>query len=169
MLDCYFVKLLKVQGGQTLLEVMIALGAATLVMSAIVVVVISSLSNEQFGISQNQATHFAQEGLDVIRNTSQSDWGTFATYNGYYCLPENGTVPTPRTEPSCSQNLSPSFVREIRIERNNCVSPTPPTTTNGKVTAYVKWSDGKCPVLDQYCHKVELTSCFFKPITVSYP
>ncbi len=170
LLNCYIVKLLKVQSGQTLLEVMVALGAATLIMSAIVAVVISSLSNEQFGINQNQATQFAQEGLDVLRNTSQSNWGTFSGYSNYYCLPQGGVVPTPLPAgQSCPQNVG-IFVRELRVEQNVCgVTPTPAVPNNGRVTSTVKWSDGKCPSVSQFWHKVSLTSCFFKPITPVYP
>lgn len=155
------------QRGQTILEVTVALAVASLVIAAAVIAVISSLSNEQFGINQNQATQLAQEGLDTIRNTSQSDWVNFSVLSGDYCLSGNGTL-TARTGPICPENVG-KLVREINLQDppNDCVpSPTPPGgPINKKVTAVVRWSDPKCTGSSQYqyCHQVTLTSCFYKP------
>ena len=152
--------------GQSILEVMIALAAATIIITAIVAAVISALSNEQFSIGQNQATQFAQEGLDSMRNLSQTDWNTFVNYPQYNCLGKNETIPTQRSGTICPENMDTgSFIREIWIESNSCTSPTPPSLLNTKVTSVVKWADGKCMGAgdEQYCHKVELISCYFRP------
>lgn len=159
------------QKGQTLLEVMLALSVAILITSAIVVSIINALNNEQFGVSQNQATQLAQEGVDLFRNLSQSDWATFVTYgssslNGKTsCLPQ--VNPTPSTWPGlpagCGQNAG-KFVREIKVELDVCITP-PPANISGRVTSTVKWADTKCTGTGdaQYCHKTEVVSCMFRP------
>ncbi len=162
------------QAGQTLLEVMLALSIAILIVSAIVVSIINSLNNEQFGVSQNQATQLAQEGVDLFRNLSQSDWATFTSYGRLdttdaisWCLPE--VNPTPYSRPGlpagCGLNPGNRFVREITIELNMCITPTPGANISGRVTSTVKWADGKCTGTGdaQYCHKTEVVSCMFRP------
>lgn len=154
------------QRGQTLLEMMIALGVITAVLSAMVVVVLSSLTNEQFGTSQNQATQFAQEGIDVLRNVAQSNWSTILGYSStnYYCLAKFDTALTASTNCANTPNIDSKFIREIKIEPHSC-DPTPPpaSVTNVRITSTVKWSDGRCGTgAAQYCHKVQLVSCLFK-------
>jgi Tfp pilus assembly protein PilV len=161
--------ILKSQSGQSLVEVLIALAVGIIIIGAMVMVVISSLNNEQFGTSQNQSTQIAQEGLDIMREASQSDWNSFATNNlTNYCLSENSTNLVPRssfTPGECPQNVG-TYVREITIIFNGCTAVTPPPTTNAKVTSRVKWTDGKCTTSTNiFCHQVELSSCFFKPST----
>ena len=162
------------QAGQTLLEVLVALGIAIVIASAIVVAVIFSLNNEQFGISQNQSTHLAQEGLDIFRNLSQTDWNKLAGYNSVdYCLPQvSNPIPSPKPgiAPWCIPSAG-NFVREIKFEPNLCIFPTPATTLNVKVTSSVRWTDGKCLGTGdlKYCHQVQLVSCMFKPLSSSTP
>ncbi len=152
--------ILGAQKGQSLLEVMVALAAASMIIAAVVGAVVSALNNEQYGTSQNQATQYAQEGLDIIRNSSQADWNAFMLQIGEYCLNEDGTVPS---SPPCIESIAHS-IREIRIDHNLCgITPYPDPPTNAQVASVVKWSDGKCPAGTQYCHQVKLVSCFYKP------
>lgn len=161
------------QKGQTLLEVMLALSIAILIVSAIVVSIINALNNEQFGVSQNQATQLAQEGVDLFRNLSQSDWVAFKNY-GYpdtttarvWCLPQANPTPTPLGS-GCVPNAGNNnrFVREIKVEMNSCITPTPGITDiSGRVTSTVKWADTKCTdSQNPFCHKTEVVSCMFRP------
>lgn len=159
--------------GQTLLEVMVGLSIAILIISAIVVSVINALNNEQFGVSQNQATQLAQEGVDYFRDLSQSDWASFITYSASsgYCLAQNSLTPETRPATGCTANAG--LKREIYVELNStsCLTPTPPVINNARVTARVKWTDGKCSGSGDalYCHKTEVISCMFKPFTNSSP
>lgn len=151
--------------GQSLLEVLIALSAAVLIISAIAVVVISSLSNTQFTKNQNLANHYAQEGIEVVRKIRDSSWNNFDTHvSGDYCLSQGETVlPTTPLPPgsNCAQNIG-IFVREIDIERISAVCPGGVNPNGSKVTSVVSWSDGKCPTTGSniYCHKVEIETCF---------
>src|SRR3989344_342773 len=98
------------ESGQTLLEALIALATAVVIISAMAVLVLSSLSNAQFSKNQNQATQYAQQGIEFLKNLSQSNWITFNTYNGSYCMPSDNSLPQ-RVGESCGQNLD-IFSRE---------------------------------------------------------
>ncbi|OGH23669.1 MAG: hypothetical protein A2958_02755 [Candidatus Levybacteria bacterium RIFCSPLOWO2_01_FULL_38_13] len=150
--------------GQTLLEVLVALGVATIVISAIVVIVISSLKGGQFSTSQNQANQYAQEGLEIVKNKAQSDWTTFRSYLPYSCLGQDQTI-SPPLGTSCGSNLG-TFSREILfshyVANDGNTDCLPTTVDRTKVTATVYWSDSKCPAGTPFCHKVQLISCLFK-------
>jgi len=160
------IKLLK-QQGQTLIEALIALGAAVLVLSAIAVAVISALNNVQYTKNQNLATQYAQEALETMRQISQSSWITFSGYAaGRYCLAKGDATPCllGSLTGSCSQNPSGTFcgqnygifVREVDIAQASKI-----TCSSGSIgiTVIVSWSDSKCSLNDPYCHNVMLNSC----------
>lgn len=153
--------------GQTLIETLVALGAAVLVLSAIAVAVISALNNTQYTKNQNQATQYAQQGIEVMRQISQSSWGTFSAYNARrYCLAQGDTAPcilgsstgscSLSSATSCGQNYG-IFVREVDIAQGSDVSCS---NESIGVTVIVSWSDGKCTdPSNVYCHNVKLNSC----------
>ncbi len=155
------------QNGQTLIEALVALGAAVLVLSAITVAVISALNNVQYTKNQNLATQYAQQGIEIMRQISQSSWGSFSAYNaGRYCLAQRDTSPCPlgsligscsvSSGTSCGQNYG-IFVREVDVAQGSQV-----TCSIGSigVTVIVSWSDGRCTDLNNtYCHNVKLNSC----------
>src|SRR3990167_5556502 len=113
----------KKQSGQTLLEALIALATAVVIISAMTVVVLSSLSNAQFSKNQNQATLYAQQGIEFLKNLSQSNWTTFTTNNGSYCLSQDSTTLTPKPlSPGCAQSpyiINNLFVREVSIYQSS--------------------------------------------------
>lgn len=150
--------------GQTLLEALVALGAAIVIISSIVIAVISSLSNAQFSKNQNLANHFAGEGMETVRKIRDASWTNFLSYTStYYCLSQNSTTLIPKGL-GCGQNVG-IFVREINIEHNNgsCNS-------NTRATVQVSWSDNKCTsTTDTFCHKVKLVSCFSNNNAVPTP
>lgn len=148
---------LKKQRGQTLLEILIALGASVFVLSAITVVVISSLSGTQFTKNQNLAKQYAQEGIEVVRRIRDSGgWTGFSTLNGRYCLSAGSTLLPSASPPCTTRNVGGVFVREIQIVAGNCPSGGGPNGST--VTSTVSWADGKCTG-NTYCHKVQLATC----------
>ena len=156
----------KKQSGQTLLEALVALATAVVIISAMTVVVLSSLNNAQFSKNQNQATLYAQQGIEFLKNLSQSNWTTFNTYNGSYCMSSDNSLPQ-KTGQSCvpSPNVG-IFLREVTINQSS--SSCNPSTT--LVTVSVGWSDNKCTsATDVYCHKVKLVSCIYNSTTVPTP
>ena len=86
----------KKQLGQTLLEALIALATAVVIISAMTVIVLSSLNNAQFSRNQNQATQYAQQGIEFLKNLAQSDWASFkANTQVNYCLSPLSKLPAP--------------------------------------------------------------------------
>ena len=151
------------EGGQTLIEVLLALSASVLILSAIVVIVITSLSGTQFTKNQNLANQYAQEGIEIIRRIRDSGgWTGFSAIDGRYCL-SGGTTSLPPSSPSCTTpNIGTDFIRQIDIGAAHSDCPPGGAGPNGsKVASIVSWSDGKCPASNEYCHKVELISCFY--------
>ncbi len=154
------------QNGQTLIEALVALGAAVLVLSAITVAVVSALNNVQYTKNQNLATQYGQQGIEIMRQISQSSWASFSGYNaGRYCFAKGDTFPCPLgsstgsclgTTTSCGQNYG-IFVREVDIAQSSQISCS---NASIGVTVIVSWSDSKCTdPASPYCHNVILNSC----------
>ncbi len=138
-------------GGQTLIEVLVALGIIGVVASALAGVVIVSLGNTQFSKSQSQASQFAQEGLEIIRQWRDSDYLAFKnTPSGTYCLADKAVS----LDPNCpvKANLN-NFFRSVEIVQSGC-SPNV-----SRVNVIVAWQDGKCTSSNQFCHSVSFPTC----------
>lgn len=168
----------KKQSGQTLLEAIIALSTAVIILSAMTVIILSSLNNAQFSRNQNQATQYAQQGIEFLKNQSQYNWATFSSYgNVNYCFSQDGTTPTQKPAlPGCAQSpyiINGLFVREVTINQyaaGNTDASCPPTSAaRALVTVSVGWSDNKCSATSQYCHKVKLISCIYKSTSIPTP
>ncbi len=165
------------QSGQTLLEALIALATAVVIISAMTVIVLSSLNNAQFSKNQNQATQYAQQGTEVLKNLSQSNWVTFSTYNltNYCMLPDNSLLQ--EIGGSCGQNLG-IFSREVVLNQyaaGDITSPgyadcLPTSVVRAKITVSVGWSDNKCTsATNPYCHKIKLISCIYNSPAIPAP
>lgn len=146
------------QAGQTILEVLLALGAGVAIFGAITTIVISSLNNAQFTKNQNLANSYAREGMDVIRQLRDSGWSNFAGISGERCISVDKTLTSvPPTAPNCEKNIG-EFGRKVEIKHFS--PPFPGCFLDSGVRVTVSWSDGKCPLADRNCHNVELVSCF---------
>jgi len=73
--------ILKLKQGQTLVEVLVAVGVTTLLLVAMVAAVTRSLSNAQFSKNKSQAAKYVEEGLEVIRSIRDNsvNWQAFST------------------------------------------------------------------------------------------
>lgn len=146
------------QKGQSLIEALVALGAAVIIISAITITVISSLNNVEFSRDQNLASQYAKEGLELIRQINQdnSTFLTSLTNKKTYCLGKGETTPIEKVgvEPfSCGQNYN-NFIREIEITPSSVEC-----SGNFKIVATVYWTDGKCVGNSSFCHNVILHTC----------
>lgn len=66
--------------GQTLLEVILAIGVAALVLIGLTRAVTVALRNAQFAKKQALATQYAQEGMEKVRAyRDQTDWTIFTS------------------------------------------------------------------------------------------
>lgn len=165
----------KAQNGQTLIEVLLALGTAVVVLSATVVAVLAALNNAQFSKNQNIATQYAQQGMEVMRNMRNSNWTLFSGYGGAsgvtvsYCLDQNSTELSGRnrTIQGCAGGSSTNgqnvgiFARRVDIEKDSSLCGGSNQT---KVTILVSWASNKCTDSSNlYCHSVKLVSCLGRP------
>lgn len=60
--------------GQTLFELVIAIGVALLILTGIVHIVTTSIRNSTFAKNQSEATRYAQEMLEWLRKERDSGW-----------------------------------------------------------------------------------------------
>jgi hypothetical protein len=168
--------------GQTLLEILLAFSVSILVLSAVILGIITSLSNTQYSKNQSLANSFAQEGMAIIRKIRDSNLDKFSLFGEFtpsdhtiYCLGPNQTDLNNEDKlTSAYQNCWAKkpvptggiFSREIRFEHqspNCCFDNTQTCGTDrrgSKATVTVAWSDNKCLAGNPFCHKVELITCF---------
>jgi Tfp pilus assembly protein PilV len=140
------------QSGQILIEVLVALGVIVVVVTTVTITTATSLSNIEFSKTQNQATQYAQEGMETVRSIRSNNLATFSSLNGSYCLPENSNSLTASN--NCPVNIGTTFKRAVIIEKNNapiCAGVT-------KTTVTVGWTDGKCSA-SPFCHIATMSSC----------
>lgn len=160
--------------GQSLVEAIIALTAAIIVVSSIVAAIVLSLNNAQYSKYQNLATQYAQEGIEIVKKISASNWNDFSqSVDVYYCLPEGALSPSPNPAGSpCPANAYyvgssgsqvPIFRRSIKIEHGGICAP------GSRITSKVSWSDSKCTSGDIYCHSVELNTCVTRSQNIPIP
>jgi Tfp pilus assembly protein PilV len=171
------------QKGQSLIEALIALGAAVIIVAAITIAVITAVGNSDFSKYQNLATGYAQQGIQIVTQKSQLDWVDTATYSGTWCLPQGTTdFYTSLGGATCPVNVTDKFVRELDFTKiSPCATPnanspccTPsslpdssspqfcannPAACSSQVKVTVKWTDGKCSESLPFCHHVILDSC----------
>lgn len=149
------------QKGQTIIEVLVALTAAIIVISAVTTLITSSLRNAQFSKTQNLATHYTQEAIEVVNQLSQSDFAGFTQKSGTYCL-DKGSL-TFRTPCSDTVPNVDDFVRTISVSQSsNCGVGT------ASISAVVRWRDQSCPSSD-FCHDVNLVTCIINKKAVPTP
>lgn len=140
--------------GQTLIEVLVALSAVVIMVSAVAIVIVSSLSNAQFTRDQDLATKYSQEGMEVLRKVRNADYVAFRNYSGTYCL-SKGQATLPNASGNCNTRNVDNFVRFVQVEQTPGCGPN-----IAKATVAVAWTDGKCSASNVFCHKAELVSCF---------
>jgi Tfp pilus assembly protein PilV len=86
---------MKKNRGQTIVEIVVALGVLVLVVLALVSVTTVSARNAQFARNQALATQYAQEGIERIRNCRDT-WGwDFLQHFWFFCWIER--LPSPFT------------------------------------------------------------------------
>lgn len=62
------------QKGQSLLEIVIALGLALIISTGLIITTVNGLKNSQFSKNQAQATKYAQEAIDQVRTIRDRDY-----------------------------------------------------------------------------------------------
>lgn len=140
----------KLHKGQGLIEVLVALGIISIVVTALATVVITSMDNAQLSKNQNHALQYSQEGIEVVRQLRDQDYITFRNYNSTYCLSKgSNTLGADCTNP----NIDNFFLRKVRVVQSGCSA----NVASAVVT--VSWADGKCPNTNTFCRSSRLETC----------
>lgn len=163
------------QKGQSLIEVLVGLAAATVILGAITAATITALNNAVYSKNQNLATEYAQQGVELVRNLRDRTYSSFSELNGYYCLAKtctaiNATSSNPQDPCGpksiiCDQNVGGEnadiFVRQVFVDPNStyCQDSTQDNTQGTQVTVTVSWYDSKCGSPNVFCHLVKLSTC----------
>lgn len=123
--------------GQSLIELLMALGAGVLIMVAIVAGVVMAGKNSQFAKNQNLATRYAQEGIELAR--SQRDklgWSPFyANYSAKpQCIDNGGNFTL--MSGNCTPNVGNNF-----FTRSATFTDSGGTGISLSLTVTVSWQD----------------------------
>ena len=136
--------------GQTLIEVLVALGIISIIVTALAALVVTSMSNAQLSKNQNQALDYAREGMEVVRRLRDEDVVGFRSYNNTFCLDKGSGV----LGVDCANlNIDNFFLRKVIIVQSGC------SANVASVVVTVSWADGKCTSGNAFCRVTRLESC----------
>lgn len=140
--------------GQTLIEVLAALGIITIIATVLAAVVVTSQRITGFSKDQKLATDYAQEGIEIMHQKRDNDYVSFRDFTGTYCLDGGSSVldsdcPTAANITDNGNN----FLRKVTIAQDGC------DDNIAKVTVEVSWQDSKCPASNLFCHKAQMITC----------
>jgi hypothetical protein len=160
-------------GGQAIIEAVVALAVILVILSAISVSVITSVNNTDFIKKQTLAKKSAEQAMEYIRYVRNNNPGciggtpgctlvprSFFSYasNSPYCMNEVD-VENPDQDPfvpgSCGQTNIGDFKREVTFSHNDSQCGG----GGSKVSVSVSWTSSKCSS-GGFCHSSKLVSCF---------
>ena len=130
------------ESGQTLLELVIALGVVAVVITALVSAVTASLRYGQSTRFRSRAVKFAQEGVELTRKIrDEQPWSTFFAYtagDGRWCLDSSGVWTDDDGNGTCPIASGDNFWRSVHFLWD-------PIASSMIVTARVSWGDRGIP------------------------
>lgn len=107
--------------GQSLFEVIVALGIVALVIIALISLSSSSVSNTSFSKNQTLASRYAQEAIEWVRGQRDSGWNAFNTWVNAAPLTSERCLPTLATSPvigACQQSVPGHYVSGTPFRRS---------------------------------------------------
>lgn len=124
------------QSGQTLLELVVALGVVAVVLMGLVSAVTSSLRYGQASRFRSRSVKYAQEGIELTRKLRDANtWDVFAAYSGTgtksWCLSESG-VWSADDGTGCSMAAGSLFRRSVSFTWNDPVMEVTSVTSWGE-------------------------------------
>jgi type II secretory pathway pseudopilin PulG len=156
-----------INSGQTLIETLVALSVSLVLLSMATVATVTALKNAQNSKNQNQASKFAEQGVEIMRQLRDGDWTTFSTLSGNYCMADTcsslvaGIGVCGKAVGACGKNVG-MFSRTVTVEPGTgCVLPgnTNPQIKASRVTVAVAWADNTCPDTNTLCRQTTIVSC----------
>lgn len=125
------------QSGQTLAEVVVAIGVVVLLVTGLIFGTSVTLKASQYGKARSQAVQYAQEAIEITRSLRDSGWTSFFTYGGVtplsWCLDKAGVWTA--MSGSCSANIDSFYTRTVTLTWMVIDSKM-------KVDVVVSWIDG---------------------------
>lgn len=123
---------MKHQSGQTLAEVVVAIGVIVLLVTGLIVGTSVTLKASQYSKARSQAVQYAQEGVELARSLRDSSWTSFFALAGTsQCLDKNG-VRTPMSG-NCPVNIDNIYTRQVTFMWSD---------PRMKLDVVVSWIDG---------------------------
>ena len=120
------------QSGQTLAEVVVALGVVVLLVTGLIVSTSVTLKASQHGKARGQAVQYAQGAVEMARALRDSSWTTFFLYSGTsQCLNKAGEWTV--MDGSCPFTIDDLYARAVTFTWND---------PKMKVDVVVSWTDG---------------------------
>ncbi len=162
---------MKYQGGQTLIEMLLAIVVASFLLVAITSIILATFTNINNNQNGSTALQFAQTGMEYIKTQAQQNptfLNNLVTQGANFCLGStsttestHGPTPTPDSNGSinplqqCASNSIPSayllvdsigqlYLRQVNVTTggNPCLSGS--SYTNYLIEVTVGWHDNKC-------------------------
>lgn len=121
--------------GQSLIEVIVAVGMISLLLTAVLALVSLSVKNSRLAKDRTKAVDRAQEGIELMRTYRDLSWTDLMLQTGAseYNLPEDWTVLSSWDSPCVNKNIESFFKR--------CVVLTDGGETVS-VSVTVSWPEG---------------------------
>lgn len=132
--------------GQTLAEIVVAIGIVVLLVSGLIVGTTASVRTAGEARLRSLAVKYSQEALELTRQLRDSDWDAFQAYSGLWCLDKGGVWTSASL---CPVNIDNTFTRGVTFSWNG-------SANRMEVTASVTWQDGGTT------HKSDLLTYFTK-------
>lgn len=121
------------QKGQTLAEIVVALGVVLLLVSGLVVGGTSAIKASDQSRLRSLAVSYAQEGVELTRKLRDNDWETFQNRSGLWCLDKAGSWSSAVS--TCPVNIDTTFTRMVTFSWNA-------GALRMEVVSQVSWQDG---------------------------
>lgn len=131
--------------GQTLAEIVVALGIILLIISALIVGGTAAIKSSDQNRLRTLAVGYAQEALEITRKLRDEDWTSFQAKSGLWCLDKAGVWTQAVAE--CPANIDNAFTRSVTFTWNTALSRMDVVTT-------LRWQDGAAT------HQTILTTFF---------
>lgn len=126
---------MKYQSGQTLAEVVVAIGVVVLLVTGLIIGTSVSLKASQYSKARSQAVQYAQEAVELVRNLRDGGWTTFSAYGDVipisWCLDKLGVWT--QMSGACIANIDNFYTRQVTF---SWIDP------RMKIDVVVTWTDG---------------------------
>jgi type II secretory pathway pseudopilin PulG len=101
--------------GQTLIEIIVAIGVVVLLVTGLLAGATATLKAAQYSRVKSLAVRYSQEALETARTVRNTGWETFSTYGSVggitWCLNKAGSWT--QAPGSCSPNIDNIYTRTV--------------------------------------------------------